>query len=122
MFPFLRFFIYDDFKDACHMARENLLIEGAGHSSTIYSRNEEHIVYAGDQLPVGRFLVEQVGSGGSANNYYNGLPPTLSLGCGSWGNNSISENLTFRHLLNVTKVSRVLSGYHEPNYEETWNS
>lgn len=50
----------------------------------------------------------------SAGNFINGLVPTMSLGCGSWGNNSISDNLSYKHLMNTTK----LAFYHDPTIPE----
>lgn len=119
--PIVRYRVYDDFNEALEWGRENLLMEGAGHTSTIFSTDDANITRAGDRLPVGRMLVNQPGGAGAGNSFHNGLPPTLSLGCGTWGNNSISENLTYRHLLNVTKVSRVIPDAKVPTPEEVWS-
>lgn len=105
MFPILRVVGYDTFEEGVAMARTNLLNEGAGHSSSIYSKNKDHITYAAAQLPVARLMVEQLNSWCSGTTDFNGLPPTLSIGCGTWGNNALSENLEYNHLLNLTKVS-----------------
>jgi succinate-semialdehyde dehydrogenase len=121
MFPVLRFITYEKFEDACAMGRANLLIEGAGHTSIIYSTNQERIIYCGEQLPVGRLLIEQVGAASAGNTPANGLPPTLTLGGGTWGRNMISENLEFEHMYNVTKVSGVIKDFKTPTYEETWD-
>ena len=120
LWPILRFRLYDDFDEALEWGRENLLMEGAGHTSTIYSTMDENIVKAGDRLPVGRVVVNQGGGAGSGARFNNGLDPTISLGCGSWGNNSISENLTHRHLMNITKVSKVITDAKIPTPEEIW--
>jgi succinate-semialdehyde dehydrogenase len=120
LWPILRFRLYDDFDEALEWGRINLLMEGAGHTSTIYSATDENIVKAGDRLPVGRVVVNQGGGAGSGARFNNGLDPTISLGCGSWGNNSISENLTHRHLMNVTKVSKVITDAKIPTPEEIW--
>lgn len=120
LWPILRFRLYDDFDEALEWGRTNLLMEGAGHTSTIYSEIDEHIVKAGDRLPVGRVVVNQGGGAGSGARFNNGLNPTISLGCGSWGNNSISENLTHRHLMNVTKVSKIIKDADIPTPEEIW--
>ena len=64
-------------------------------------------------------VVNQPGGAASGGNFINGLHPTMSLGCGSWGNNSISDNLTYQHLMNTTK----LAYYHPstlPSDEEVW--
>lgn len=106
MFPILRINMYDDFKEAARLARANLLIEGAGHSAGIWSRDQEEIDFAALTLPVGRLLVEQ-GGGNSTGSFFNGLPFTNAVGCGTWGGNSICENLTFKHLRNFTKVANL---------------
>ena len=104
MFPIIRLNMYDDFDEAVRLARGNLLIEGAGHSAGVWSRDQKEIDYAAHMLPVGRLLVEQ-GGGNSTGSFFNGLPFTNAVGCGTWGGNTISENLTFRHLRNFTKVA-----------------
>lgn len=118
--PIVRYRIYDDFNEALEWGRTNLLMEGAGHTSVIFSTDDEKITLAGNRLPVGRLMVNQAGGTGGGNNFHNGLAPTLSLGCGTWGNNSISENLTFKHLLNMTKVSRIIEDAQIPKPEEVW--
>ncbi|MDE7037355.1 MAG: aldehyde dehydrogenase family protein [Lachnospiraceae bacterium] len=117
--PVIQLFPYESFEEGVEAAKSNLLWEGAGHTSVIYTEDEKKAEYAGGKLPVGRLLVNQAGGAASGGNYINGLEPTMSLGCGSWGNNSISENLTYRHLMNVTK----LAYYHDctmPPLDEVW--
>ena len=69
---------------------------------------------------MGRMVVNQKGGAGSGSSGTNALPPTMSLGCGSWGNNSISENLTYRHLMNTTKLAFPLEAVCRPSYDEIW--
>ena len=117
--PVIQLFPYESFEEGVEAARSNLLWEGAGHTSVIYTEDEKKAEYAGGKLPVGRLLVNQAGGAASGGNYINGLEPTMSLGCGSWGYNSISENLAYRHLMNVTK----LAYYHDctmPPLDEVW--
>lgn len=120
MCPMTRLFTYNKFEDAVTMARANLLIEGAGHSSTVYSLDEKAVEYCADQLPVCRVLVNMRNGGASGISFSNGLEPTNSIGCGSWGGNSISENLTYRHLINLTKVAYPIPSPHIPTPEEVW--
>ncbi|MDR1481128.1 MAG: aldehyde dehydrogenase family protein [Synergistaceae bacterium] len=120
MFPVLRFITYEKFEDACAMGRANLLIEGAGHTSIIYSTNKDRIIYCGEQLPVGRLLVEQIGAASAGNTTANGLPPTLTLGGGTWGGNMISENLEFEQMYNVTKVAGIIKDA-VPTTDEVWD-
>lgn len=104
MAPILALKSYDTFEEAVDFARENLLLEGSGHSAGLFSHSKEHRIYAGEILPVSRLVVNQptIDAGGSP---VNGLNPTVSLGCGSWGNNIISENLTYTHLINISRIA-----------------
>ena len=108
--PVVQYFPYDTFEEGVANAKSNLEWEGAGHSSVVYTNNEVNAEYVGAALPVSRLVVNQPGGSASGGNFTNGLHPTMSLGCGSWGNNSISDNLTYKHLMNTTK----LAYYHEP--------
>lgn len=117
--PVIQYFLYDSFQEGVANARDNLLWEGAGHSAVIYTHDPRYAEYAGEHLPVSRVLVNQQGGAASGGSFTNGLHPTMSLGCGTWGNNSISENLTYRHLMNTTRVAY----YHEstlPPFDEVW--
>lgn len=108
--PVVQYFPYDSYEEGVANAKSNLLWEGAGHTSIVYTNDTGRAEYAGKEFPVSRVLVNQPGSAASGGNFINGLQPTMSLGCGSWGNNSISENLTYKHLMNTTR----LAYYHEP--------
>ena len=106
LFPLVRINSYEDFEDALTQAKANLLFEGAGHSSSIYSHNDERILHAGMVLPVCRLSVKMpnVMVTGATNS--NGMPPTITIGCGTWGGNSGSDNLNYTHLLNKTRIIR----------------
>ena len=111
-----RYRTYETFEDGVDAACHHLLDwEGAGHSSSIWSHNEEHISYAANRVPVGRLHVNQPTRG---NN--NGLNMTVTVGCGSWGNNSICENLQYYHLMNKTKVTVTLPNKRMPK-DTDWN-
>lgn len=98
--PIMRYTTYEVFEDAVDRAIANLKVEGAGHSSSIWSHDEKHIEYAARRIPVGRFHINQPTAG-----YNNGVTKTITVGCGTWGGGFPSENLTYRHLLNKTRVS-----------------
>ena len=95
---------YDTFDDALHIAQSNLDVEGKGHTCAIHSDDKEHIEKAGVYLTVSRLVVNQPSSTSAGGAVTNGFMVTTTLGCGSWGNNSISENLNFRHLINVSRI------------------
>ena len=98
----------------------NLNMEGAGHSAIIYSHTEDHLLRAGNELPVSRVIVNAPGGTAGGSTLTNGLTPTLSLGCGSWGNNSISENLSYTHLMNVTKMAYTIPDAPQLTDEQMW--
>lgn len=120
MAPFTRILPYEKFEDAVERARTNYYMEGAGHSGSIFSENEANIALAGERIPVGRLCVNQNPSFGGGCNSTNGLWPTNSLGCGFWGGNNISENLTYKFLMNYTYIARAVKGIPTPTPEEIW--
>ncbi len=120
MFPVMVTFKYDTFAEAITIAKQNLFIEGAGHSAAIHSNNKENIEAAGIQLPISRLVVNEPCSTTAGGSLYNGFAPTTTLGCGSWGNNSISENLDYMHLINVSRVGYALKNRPVPTDEEIW--
>ena len=86
----------------------------------IHSNNTEHIEAAAQVLPVSRFLINQICSTNNGGSFFNSLSATTTLGCGSWGNNSISENLSWKHLFNVSRIAYVRPGATMPTDEEIW--
>ncbi|NQY67598.1 MAG: aldehyde dehydrogenase family protein [Flavobacteriales bacterium] len=120
MCPVMVAFEYDDIDDAISIAKQNLLIEGAGHSTAIHSNNKENIDKAGVALPVSRLVVNAPSSTTAGGSLLNGFAPTTTLGCGSWGNNSISENLDYKHLINVSRIGFV-QDKSVPTDEEIWS-
>lgn len=111
---------YDAFADAVAHAKINLLLEGAGHSAIVHSHTTEHIELAGEELPISRLGVNMVGSSGLGGGLDNGLMPTATLGCGTWGNNSISENLWWTHLVNIARIAYRNPSVKIPTDEEIW--
>lgn len=103
LFPFVRYVTYTDFKATVAAAVANLEMEGAGHNSCIWTHDPEKAEYAANMLPVSRFQINQTPFG-----INNGMPTSTTVGCGTWGNNSISENLAWYHLMNTTRVTETL--------------
>ena len=118
--PVLAIRAYDTWEEAVDVAVANLKNEGAGHSTVIHSNNKEHIEYAADLLPVSRVGVNMIGSSGLGGALNNGLNPTATLGCGTWGNNSISENLWWHNLVNIARIAYVNPDKKIPTDEEIW--
>jgi succinate-semialdehyde dehydrogenase len=105
MCPVLAAFSYRNMDEAIQIATTNLLLEGSGHTAGIHSNNQEHIAKVGSLLPVSRVIVNAPCATTAGGSVEGGLPFTNTLGCGSWGGNSISENFTYKHLLNVTRIA-----------------
>jgi succinate-semialdehyde dehydrogenase len=104
MCPVLTVFRYKTFEEAMAMALANLDVEGRGHSISVHSR----------------VLINQICSTMNGGSFYNGFAATTTLGCGSWGNNSISENLDYKHLMNITRIGRYLKDAIVPTDAQIW--
>jgi sulfoacetaldehyde dehydrogenase len=96
---------YGTFDEALKMMRAIYDVGGKGHSCGIYSFNPEHIHQLAMAAPVSRMMVRQPQSKANAGAFNNGMPMTSSLGCGTWGGNVISENVSLKHYMNTTWVS-----------------
>lgn len=97
---------YGTFSEAVDKVNQITGYQGKGHSCGIHSFNDEHIMELAMNTKTSRVMVRQATSAGNTGNWDNGMPFTMSLGCGSWGGNSISENVTWKHMINTTWVSK----------------
>jgi sulfoacetaldehyde dehydrogenase len=104
--PVLAIFRYDSFDDLLTMVTEIFEVGGKGHSLGIASFNDDHIHRLALMAPVSRMMVRQPNVSGNAGSFTNGMPMTASLGCGTWGGNITSENISVKHYMNTTWVSR----------------
>jgi sulfoacetaldehyde dehydrogenase len=104
--PVLAIFRYDGFDMALDMVRRIYQVGGAGHSCGVYSFDDDHIHRLALTAPVSRMMVRQPQSKANAGAFNNGMPMTSSLGCGFWGGNITNENISLKHYMNVTWVSR----------------
>lgn len=107
--PCLAMYRAKDFDEA--MAKAKALVEfaGCGHTSVLYTnpRNDERIKLYGDTMPTGRVMINCPAAQGAIGDIYNfRLEPSLTLGCGSWGRNSVSENVGVKHLMNIKSVAK----------------
>ncbi|WP_180126416.1 aldehyde dehydrogenase family protein [Rhodoferax sp. BLA1] len=96
---------YGTFDEALSMMRGIYNVGGKGHSCGIYSFSQDHIHQLAMAAPVSRMMVRQPQSKANAGAFNNGMPMTSSLGCGTWGGNVISENVSLKHYMNTTWVS-----------------
>ena len=118
--PVIAIVPYSTFEEAVLMAKANLLVEGAGHSAALHSNDDKNIEKAGLELPISRLVVNQPSSTTAGGSLTNGFAPTTTLGCGSWGGNSISENLDYKHLMNVSRIGKIIPDKEVPTDEEIW--
>lgn len=115
--PVLAVYRARDFDAAFEQTRRILDHQGKGHSVGIHTDSDEHIMRLGLDMPVCRVIVNQAHAFANGGNFDNGLPFSLSMGCGTWGANSISENLNYRHYLNTTRIARTIPA-NEPTIDE----
>jgi len=103
--PVLAVYRARDFDHAADIVREIYGYMGAGHSVGLHSTDAARAELLGRTLPVARVIVNQAHCLATGGNFDNGLPFSLSMGCGTWGGNNFSSNLNFRHYLNITRVA-----------------
>jgi sulfoacetaldehyde dehydrogenase len=96
---------YHDFEEAIQKVNKIQEYQGAGHSCGIHSFNEDHIIQLCLNTKTSRVMVRQPHIYGNSGDWGNGMPFTVSLGCGTWGGNIVSENITLKHYINTTWVS-----------------
>ena len=104
--PVLAIFKYSGFDEALSMVARIFEVGGKGHSVGIASFDDDHIHRLASMAPVSRIMVRQPNVRGNAGSFTNGMPQTASLGCGTWGGNITSENISVKHYMNTTWVSR----------------
>ena len=102
----LAIFKYHGWGMALDMVRQIFETGGRGHSCGIYSFDDDHVHQLALAAPVSRIMVRQIQSSSNAGTFTNGMPMTSSMGCGVWGGNITNENISLKHYLNLTWVSR----------------
>ncbi len=115
--PVLTLWKYGTFDEAIDYVERITRFCGYGHSCGIHSFNEDHIMELAMKNHVSRMMVRQPQSYGNSGNYDNGMPFSMTLGCGTWGGNITSENITWKHFLNYTWVAKPIDPV-IPNEEE----
>ena len=104
--PILTLYKVNGMQEAVKVMNCLLTMQGMGHTAVIHAEDQEAIKFVTERIPVGRMLINQPASQGAIGDIYNfGLTPSLTLGCGSWGGNSISGNVSVVNLLNIITVA-----------------
>ena len=104
--PVLALYRAQDFANAIEIVQRLYDYQGKGHSVGIHGGGREDWLRLGLELPVCRVIVDQVHCVATGGAFDNGLPFSLSMGCGTWGGNGFSDNLNYRHFLNITRIVR----------------
>ncbi len=104
--PVLSVYAAADFEQAMQRVEEIYAFQGAGHSVGLHSALHQRALDLGLRLPVSRVIVDQAHCIATGGSFDNGLPFSLSMGCGTWGKNNFSDNMNYRHYLNITRVAR----------------
>ncbi|OGA67741.1 MAG: sulfoacetaldehyde dehydrogenase [Betaproteobacteria bacterium RIFCSPLOWO2_12_FULL_65_14] len=106
--PVLAVYRAADFDAAFALTRRIYDYQGKGHSVSIHTRDDTQAMRLGLEMPVARVIVNQAHCIATGGSFDNGLPFSLSMGCGTWGGNSFSDNMHWRHFLNITRIARVI--------------
>ena len=117
MSQFLTLYLAEDFDHALKLAIKIQNYQGAGHSLGLHSKNDERAHQMAMSAKTCRVIVNQAHCFATGGFFNNGLPFSLSMGCGSWGGNSIDENLNWEHFINKVKIVRVIEE-DKPNLED----
>ena len=107
--PVLTVYGAKNFEEACAKVQAIYGYMGAGHSVSLHSTDEAQALHLAQNLPVSRVIVNQAHCFATGGNFNNGLPFSLSMGCGTWGGNNFSDNLNYRYYMNVTRVARTIA-------------
>ena len=110
------FYTARDFDHAAQIARDIFGHIGAGHSIGLHTTDDTRPEALGLSLPTCRVIVNQAHCFATGGSFDNGMPFSLSMGCGSWGGNTLDGNFNFRQLMNVTKIVRIIPS-REPSLE-----
>ena len=106
--PVLAVYRARDFDHAVATMRAIYDYMGNGHSCGIYTENEAHVKKLAETMTVCRIIVKQAHTFATGGSFDNGLPFSLSMGCGTWGGNSFSDNLNYKHFMNITRIVRTI--------------
>ena len=104
--PVLAYFVAKDEKQGFEYANKMLELGGLGHSAVIHSNDEELCVAYGQAMKVGRVIVNTPSSQGAIGDIYNTNTPSLTLGCGSFGRNSTTSNISSVNLINKKRIAQ----------------
>jgi sulfoacetaldehyde dehydrogenase len=109
-----------DFDAAVDVTRTIQLHQGAGHSVGLHSTDAKRPHMLAVAIPTSRVIVNQAHTFATGGSFSNGMPFSLSMGCGTWGGNSVNENVNYRHFMQSTKIIREIPAV-EPAVEDIFS-
>lgn len=119
--PVLTIYRYREFSEGVDILTRLTDNAGTGHSCGIHTWKQEYIRHLGETMRTSRIMVRQAQAPANGGNFFNGMPSTVTLGCGTWGGNITTENIHWKHFINVTWVSEPFAPQ-RPTDEEIWGS
>lgn len=118
--PVMTLWKYEDFDQAMDITAKIHEFAGIGHSCGIHTFNKDYVGKLGETMKVSRIMVRQAHAPSCGGNFHNGMPSTVTLGCGTWGGNITTENISYKHFINVTWVSEPFDPV-KPTDEQMWS-
>ncbi len=107
--PVIALYEANDFQHTLEICSQLNQHGGKGHTASIFSNDEDKILEYSMKLNAGRIIVNSPSAQGAVGGLYNNLSPSLTLGCGSGGKNSTTDNITAKHLLNIQRIAKPIS-------------
>ena len=117
--PVLTIWKYSTFDEGLDILKRLTTVAGTGHSCGIHTYNEEYIEKLALEMKSSRIIIRQPQASANGGNFFNGMPSTVTLGCGTWGGNVTTENINYKHFMNITWVSVPITPV-KPSDEEMW--
>ena len=119
--PVLTLYRYSSFAEGVEILTRLTDNAGTGHSCGIHTYKKEYVEHLGLTMRTSRIMVRQAQAPANGGNFFNHMPSTVTLGCGTWGGNITTENIYWKHFINVTWVSEPVTP-DKPTDEEIWGS
>lgn len=107
--PIIALYITKNFNESLDIASKILENGGKGHTASIFSKSSKNIIKYSKQMNTSRIVVNTPSSQGAVGGIYNHLTPSLTLGCGSYGGNITTDNISAKHLLNIQRIAKPIS-------------
>ena len=107
-------------RDAVNTTLTIQTYQGAGHSVGLHSTDATRPMVLATAIPTSRVIVNQAHTFATGGSFTNGMPFSLSMGCGTWGGNSVNENVNYRHFMQSTKIIREIPS-REPSLGEIFD-